>query len=445
MTISTSASTELQTLPPPRSASFAPPPIYPPPRTSNTVRADRNALPPPVPSSIPRRTSTIAKVYLCCSISNIIKLTVTSIAGFLTLISAWWTLDLAMFQATASFQQNCLQILQVLNETAPECKEALSKPLMKPPTWRSYFPKAKEVFVKRLHLRSEMRNHYCFGPNRPSSRFSSTAATCTPVHRRAIRRGRLAEDTPDATSLEGIEEEPMTYYCRRGDQRKQQYEGTAIEEQEQEPDASLSEPTSSCITSSDPCHNDWHDCLASQEGVRKQSDAAIMYGGTDDYGFLQKHRLNERVREGERHQQSKDVFGGGLLAWRVDTDDPYAGWWSILFPDDPLVVEERTQWRPIDRWQEGVNWYDLGLGSHTRNSSLQSTWITYPLHRNTFCLERVDIADLEHQAGSKGGCGTLGNPRTFLVINACLVAILAHQILQRKLGLGRGWTGWNLF
>lgn len=73
---------------------------------------------------------------------RVIKFSVGALVGTLSLISAWWALDLAMWTSVKDFRDDCREQLQSFNSTSPFCQEALSRPLRAPPTWREYLEKA---------------------------------------------------------------------------------------------------------------------------------------------------------------------------------------------------------------------------------------------------------------------------------------------------------------
>ena len=62
-----------------------------------------------------------------------------------------------MYQASASFQQTCLQQMQTLNATVGEaCHEVVGQALEKPRTWREYFAKGAQVVKRGMESIDEM-------------------------------------------------------------------------------------------------------------------------------------------------------------------------------------------------------------------------------------------------------------------------------------------------
>ncbi|KAJ9608674.1 hypothetical protein H2200_006445 [Cladophialophora chaetospira] len=80
---------------------------------------------------------------------RIVKFSVGALVGTLSLMSAWWALDLAMWTSVKDFREDCREQLQNFNFSSSACQEVLSRPLRQPPTWRGYLEKATETISRR--------------------------------------------------------------------------------------------------------------------------------------------------------------------------------------------------------------------------------------------------------------------------------------------------------
>ena len=159
-----------------------------------------------------------------------------------------------MYQATASFQQTCLQQMQTFNRTVGEaCDEVVGKALEKPRAWRDYFAKGAGV-VRRAMIYPK---YYAI---KDCSLAETEEASLSWLTRwTAVKRyyypGAVAEDfyafgpAEPPTVMRDIEILRWEYFAER--------------ERVQRPKIA-----------------DWHDYSeVARECIRKQGDQAIMYGG----------------------------------------------------------------------------------------------------------------------------------------------------------------------
>jgi hypothetical protein len=72
---------------------------------------------------------------------KVLKLSVGATVGVLSLLAAWWALDLAMWTSVKDFREDCRDHLEAFNWTTPACRDVLKRPLRPPPTWRDYLDK----------------------------------------------------------------------------------------------------------------------------------------------------------------------------------------------------------------------------------------------------------------------------------------------------------------
>lgn len=115
---------------------------------------------------------------------QVVKFSVGVIVGVLSLTSAWWALDLAMWTAVKDFREDCREHLQAFNITSSKCREVMARPLREPPTWRGYLEETSRTITGRSHY-LKMRDaslgmsNWTFsdGVRHPRSHLASKAAS----------------------------------------------------------------------------------------------------------------------------------------------------------------------------------------------------------------------------------------------------------------------------
>ena len=104
--------------------------------------SQRQGLPISVLIFLNRMVQSIRSFNSSLTLLRVIKISVGALVGTLSLWSAWWALDLAMWTSVKDFREDCREQLSNFNITSPVCLKALSRPLREPPTWRGYLEKA---------------------------------------------------------------------------------------------------------------------------------------------------------------------------------------------------------------------------------------------------------------------------------------------------------------
>ena len=126
-----------------------------------------------------RLSLSLRKIVSTLSLIQVIKIFIGALVGAMSLICAWWALDLAMWTSVKDFREDCREQLQNFNLTSTACEEVLRLPLRKPPTWRVHLGKATNnpVGESKYHYhrdtsydgseRSRPRQHLACRPARP--------------------------------------------------------------------------------------------------------------------------------------------------------------------------------------------------------------------------------------------------------------------------------------
>jgi hypothetical protein len=76
------------------------------------------------------------------AILKILKIVLGFTVTALSLIAAWWALDLAKWTSAKDYREDCRETWQTFNVTTPSCEDVLNRPLEPPPSFVKYLGKA---------------------------------------------------------------------------------------------------------------------------------------------------------------------------------------------------------------------------------------------------------------------------------------------------------------
>lgn len=167
-----------------------------------------------------------------------------------------------MYQASASFQQTCLQQMQTLNATVGEaCHEVVGQALEKPRTWGEYFEKGAKRDLESFEELLSTRGWPQSVSNGANLMYDEIADT--------------VEEEPESTKAERVEPGPVRPRIGRFWRCTQEssYSGRP------KPPVDYV-----CWAALDVV--DWLDVEVDHECIRMQDDASVMYGGMPSYELL---------------------------------------------------------------------------------------------------------------------------------------------------------------
>ena len=218
-----------------------------------------------------------------------------------------------MYQASASFQQTCLQQMQTLNATVGEaCHEVVGQALEKPRTWRKYFAKGAQVVkrgmesIDRTLSTRGWRQSVSNGANLMYDEVADTVEEepeSTKAERLAPwfvppRIGRFWRCTQES-SYSGRPRPPIDYVCWAA--------------------SAVSGPRLEVKKGLDVVG--WHDVVLDHECIRMQGDASVMYGGMPSYDLLGSIAYeNVSDLSCQRYGVSVGEQSGGLAGWDGSLD-----------------------------------------------------------------------------------------------------------------------------
>jgi hypothetical protein len=229
---------------------------------------------------------------------RVAKVALTATIACLGLVATWIALDVAMWTAAKEWRDDCREQLAANLTISAICEEILSRELLAPPSWRSYL-KLPDPFStgyrKIRHERDpELISHDEEG---------------------FVQRDEYDAPEPSAGPRNTLaSRSPPPYYKRL-----------------------LKELTGS------------YGVGYVEEGVRKQSDSEIMYGGMEDYD---RQGMVEAFWDG--HAQSVNVS-------RINPI-PAPSWWI----DDELEIAWATQSEEFEQLDWDVLSYHLNIFSNNR-------------------------------------------------------------------------------
>ena len=185
-----------------------------------------------------------------------------------------------MYQASASFQQTCLQQMQTLNATVGEaCHEVVGQALEKPRTWREYFAKGAQLIKRGMPNVDDLLSSGGW----QLSGISKSRTTCDEAvynEKESMRKNREI--------LESLESDPVPpgfgrfWRCTQ----ESSYSGRPRPPIDYVCWAASAEHGPKLEVKKESDVVDWHDVEVDHECIKMQGDASVMYGGMPSYNLL---------------------------------------------------------------------------------------------------------------------------------------------------------------
>ena len=192
-----------------------------------------------------------------------------------------------MYQASASFQQTCLQQMQTLNATVGEaCHEVVGQALEKPRTWREYFAKGAQVVKRGMESIDEMlstRGWRQSGSNGAKLLYDEVARNEAKLMYDEVVDS--IEEEPESTEAERVKPGPVGPRIGRFWRCTQEtsYSGRPRPPIDYVCWATFGEHRPKLEDRKGFDEVDFHDIEVDQECIRMQGDAGVMYGGMSSY------------------------------------------------------------------------------------------------------------------------------------------------------------------